>query len=289
MVEMADLTGPIIAAYDPAAPLNTAERLRALWLQFEHKSMGGIKAEQRAQQETAGIPIPALKSIGKELAVAARKHVDEYIPLMRTLWHEFGREGRVVALIPLGRMELAAPRTIMPLLAQMCRTCITWEDADRLAMDALEPIVRKDPERWLGAIEPWLEDESKWVRRAGVTVVGRLPMKHPAYTGLCLQLTGRLLLDPETDVKKATSFAIRLAARGDPGPVREFLAHHVPPPAPGATWVLCDAIRSMAKKLLPEFAALLPHYQAWAADPALSGRDRRSVESAVKVLQSVQG
>jgi 3-methyladenine DNA glycosylase AlkD len=94
-----------------------------------------------------------------------------------------------------------------------------------------------------------------------------------------------LLGDKEVDVEKAVSFAIRLAARGETAPVRDFLARNVPPQDVAATWVLCDAIRSMAKKLLPEFASLLPTYEQWAADPNLSARDRRSVESAVKVLQ----
>jgi hypothetical protein len=52
--------------------------------------------------------------------------------------------------------------------------------------------------------------------------------------------------------------------------------------------VLCDAIRSMAAKLLPEFAPLLPRYEQWASDPELSGKDRRSVGSAVKKLRNVQ-
>jgi hypothetical protein len=39
--------------------------------------------------------------------------------------------------------------------------------------------------------------------------------------------------------------------------------------------------------VMPEFAPLLPRYQQWAADPALNSRDRRSVESAVKTLQSI--
>jgi hypothetical protein len=43
--------------------------------------------------------------------------------------------------------------------------------------------------------------------------------------------------------------------------------------------------RSMAKKLLPEFVPLLPLYERWAADPTLDTKDRRSVESAVKVLR----
>jgi hypothetical protein len=155
-------------------------------------------------------------------------------------------------------------------------------------MNGLEPIVRRAPEQWLGALEPWLSDENKWVRRAGVTVVGRLPMKHPDYTPRCLELAGRLLFDQEVDVRRAVSFAIRLAARGAPLPVRDFLARHVPPQDPAATWVLCDAIRSMAKKLLPEFVPLLPLYEQWVADPALSTRDRRSVESAVKTLRGVE-
>jgi 3-methyladenine DNA glycosylase AlkD len=156
-----------------------------------------------------------------------------------------------------------------------------------MAMRALEPIVRKKPEQWLNEMEPWLADENKWVRRVGVIVVGRLPMKHPAYATRCLELTERLLFDEDVDVKKAVSFAIRLVARGETGPVRRFLARHVPPENPAATWVLCDAIRSMTKKFLPEFASLLPLYEQWAADPALSAKDRRSVESAVKTLRGV--
>lgn len=286
-VMISAIVAQIIAAYNPTAPDVAASALRALWLQFEPKSMAGIKIEQRKKQETVGIPVPVLKSIGKEVGKVARKRVDDFIPLIRLLWDEYGREGRVVAVMPLAKMELTAPDTVIPLMMELCRTCITWEDADQLAM-ALEVIVRQEPEAWLPAMEPWLADENKWVRRAGVTVVARLPMKRPAYVARCLDLAGRLLHDEERDVKRAVSFAIRLAARGEIAPVRDFLARHVPPEDPAATWVLCDAIRSMAKKFLPEFASLLPLYEKWSADPSLSVRDRRSVESAIRTLRKAQ-
>ena len=280
--------GPIIVAYDPSTPRATADALRSLWLQFEPKSIAGIKAELRDQQETVGISIPALKAIGKELGKAARKRGDDFVPLARVLWDDYGREGRVVAALLLGAIELVNPARVMPLLMELCRTCITWEDADRLAMDALEPIVRKQPEQWLGALEPWLADANKWVRRAGVTVIGRLPMERPAYTARCLELAERLLLDKDGDVKPAVSFAIRICARGEVELVRDFLARHVPPKDPAAGWVLCDAIRSMTKSFLPEFEPLLPRYEQWAADSALSAQDRRSVESALKTLRGVR-
>ncbi len=286
--EITAQTNQIIETYNPSAPQSTADSLREFWLQFEPKSIAGIKAEQREQQETAGIPVPVLKAIGKTIGKIARKRVDDFIPLTRLLWDEYGREGRVVALIPLGAMELVDPETIVPILKTMCRTCITWEDADRMAMDALEPIVRKKPDEWLPAMEPWLDDENKWVKRAGVIVVGRLAMKHGSYTTRCVELSERLLFHEDLDVKRAVSFAFRLATRGEIDPVRDFLTRHVPPENPAAAWVLCDVIRSMAKKLLPEFASLLPRYEQWSADSSLSAKDRRSVESAIKKLQSVQ-
>jgi hypothetical protein len=167
----------------------------------------------------------------------------------------------------------------------LCQDCFTWEDCDRLAMDALEPIVRKEPEKWLEAMEPWLEDENKWLRRAGVTVIGRLAMKHPAYTSRCLKMTERLLWDEDMDVKRAVSFAIRISVRGEVEPVYEFMKRHVPPENPSATWALCDVIRSMGKAFLSEFIPLLPLYESWAATPTLNTKDRKSIESAIKALQ----
>ena len=275
----------ILVDYNPDSPALTADALRSYWLTFDSKSIAGIKAEQRELQETIGIPVPVLQSIGKEIAKSAKKQIDVYIPLTRLLWDSYGREGRMVAVYLWGAMELVDPQKILPIILDACRTCLTWEDADQLAMRALEPIVRKGPETWLPALEPWLTDESKWVRRAGVTVIGRLPMKHAAYTARCLNLTGRLLNDEELDVKRAVSFAIRISTRGEISETRIFVEKHIPPANPAATWVLCDVIRSMTKSFLPEFASLLPKYQQWANDPNLSSQDRRSVESAVKVLQ----
>ena len=99
----------------------------------------------------------------------------------------------------------------------------------------------------------------------------------------------RLLLDEEEVVRKAVSFAIRLTARGKTGPLGDFLARSVPPGNPVATWVLCDIIRSMTKKFLPEFISVLPAYEEWLNSPLLNARDRRSVGSAVNTLRKAQG
>lgn len=157
----------ILADYDPETPTETADALRVYWLSFSPKSIAGIKSEQRQLQETVGIPVPVLQAIGKEIAKTAKKRVDDYLPLARLLWHEYGREGRVVTVYPLGAMELTDPVRLLPIIKELCRSCFTWEDADQLSMRALEPIVRKDPGNWLPGLERWLTDENKWVRRGG--------------------------------------------------------------------------------------------------------------------------
>jgi 3-methyladenine DNA glycosylase AlkD len=256
--KLAQQLAEFLLRYDPEKPNVVADELRNLWLQYEPKSIEVIKASLREQQETIGIPVPILKSIAEEISRVARNQVDDYLQLIQLLWDEYGREGRVVAVIPMGAMELTCPEKVIPLLREMCRTCLTWEDVDRLAMDALEPVVRKKPEEWLSVIESWLNDENKWVRRAGVIVIGRLPLKRPDYAKQCLSLIEQLLYDEDEDVKKAASFAIRLVARADIDPVHELLIKHIPTVNPAATWVLCDVIRSMAKIHLTEFVDLLP-------------------------------
>jgi 3-methyladenine DNA glycosylase AlkD len=275
----------LLLKYDPKKPKIAADKLRNLWLQYEPKSIEVIKASLREQQETIGIPVPILKSIGEEISKVARNHVDDYLPLIQLLWNEYGREGRVVATIPMGAMELTRPEKVVPLLKEMCRTCFTWEDVDRLAMDALEPIVRKKPEEWLGETESWLDDENKWVRRAGVIVIGRLPLKRPGYARQCLGLIERLLHDEDEDIKKAVSFAIRLVARVEIDSVHNLLTQHIPPENPAGTWVLCDVIRSMAKIYLSGFVDLLPLYEKWSTDESLTTKERRSIQSAIKTLQ----
>ena len=114
--------------------------------------------------------------------------------------------------------------------------------------------------------------------------------EHPRIVlGDALELVAQLLHDDETDVKKAVSFAIRLAARGEIRPVRDFLVRNVPAKEPEAIWVLCDAIRSMTKAFVPEFLDLLPQYEKWRNDQSLTPAERRSIDSVIKTLKQVKG
>jgi 3-methyladenine DNA glycosylase AlkD len=131
----------------------------------------------------------------------------------------------------------------------------------------------------------WIEDSNKWVRRAGITVVARLPMKRSEYTETCLSMVEPALGDDDLDVRRAVSFAVRMGARGEPEAVVDFIKRQAHRTDDASIWVLCDAMRSMTKKLLPQFKELLPLYEHWLE--LVDTKSKKSVASAINVLRAV--
>ena len=294
--DAAAATRELLADYVPSDPAPTAAALRVLWLGAVPLQPPGLEPEQEKLRrdlglddsgyESAGVPVPVLTAVGQEIGKVARKQVTGYLPLVRLLWGRYGREGRIVAAVGLGPMELADPELVVPEIYDMAQTCVSWEDCDQLSMKALEPVMRRDPDNWLERMGTWVTDDVKWVQRAGLTAIGRLAMVQAEYTSRCVDLLAPALGDGDRDVKRALSFALRLSARGEVGPVKGFVQANKDVTDADSVWVLCDVIRSGWKVQLPEFADLLPIYQAWleTAEP----QARRSVQSAVRTLERVQ-
>jgi 3-methyladenine DNA glycosylase AlkD len=294
--EAAIATRALLIDYEATGAAATADLLREVWLRGAPSQPPELKPGAKAMMrdwgiedphyEAVGTPVPLLTAMGREIGKLARKQVPSFLPLIRLLWQEHGREGRIVAVVALGPMELADPETVVPVIYDLAKTCVFWEDCDQLAMKALEPILRKDPGSWLEPLGEWVTDESKWVRRAGIIAIGRLPMKQADYASRCVQLLAPALGDPDTDVKRGLSFALRLCARGQVAPVKEFIDAHQSATDAHSVWVLCDVIRSGWKAQLPHFADLLPLYQTWleTAEP----KARRSVQGAIRRLAALQ-
>jgi 3-methyladenine DNA glycosylase AlkD len=277
----------LVAVYDPADPAATARALRDLWCRAARPMAPGMDHDWGFDDPNfavVGTPVPILEAIGKEIGRVARSRVVEFLRLAQLLWDEHGREGRVVAAVALGPMELADPQRVVPVLYHLARTCVFWEDCDQLAMRAVEPVLCRDPATWLDCFGVWVTDANKWVRRAGLTVIGRLPMKHAAYAARCVELAAPALGDPDTDVRRALSFALRVTARGQVAPLKAFVLTKRQVTDAASLWVLCDVMRSMTAELLPQFAGLLPVYQAWLETGDLKAR--RSVEGAIRVLSA---
>jgi len=287
--QAAQTTADHLEAYRAGAADAVADLLQDVWVRaapLPEEQAGRDWGIGDVDYLAVGTPVPILRAIGKEIGKRARRDVDAYLPLIHLLWSDYGREGRVMAAVALGPMELAEPERIVPLIHGLAQTCIFWEDCDQLAMKALEPILRREPANWLERLGTWVRDDDKWVRRAALTAIGRLPMEAPDYTARCVALLEPALGDPDRDVKRALSFALRVSARGQVEPVKAFIRDHRDVTDADSLWVLSDVMRSMTRQLLPQFVDLLPVYRRWleTAEP----RAQRSVEGAIRTLKAVQ-
>jgi 3-methyladenine DNA glycosylase AlkD len=294
--EAASAARKVVASYRGGDPVRTADGLREIWMkaaptagpELESRQAGVLRdwGIKDPHFEAAGTPVPILRAIGSEVGKLGRKHLAAFLPLVQLLWEKYGREGRLVAAVALGPMELLDPERVVPFIHDLARTCIFWEDCDQLAMKALEPVLRRDPDGWLEPLGRWVSEENKWVRRAAMTAIGRLPMVHSEYAARCIALVSPALGDSDTDVKRALSFAVRVCARGDVEPVKQFVLDHRQASDPDSLWVLCDVVRSMTPAFLPEFVELRPVYEAWLE--MVGPKARRSVEGAIRVLDRVE-
>ncbi|MBN1657106.1 MAG: DNA alkylation repair protein [Anaerolineae bacterium] len=284
--EAAAAAAECLIAYEPAVADAVADGLQGIWVRaapVRRPAPGEDYGAADAGLDAMGVPVPVLRAIGKEVGAHARRRAVEFLPLVERLWERHGREGRVVAAIALGPMELAEPDVVVPAIYELARGCAYWEDCDQLAMRALEPVLRRDPDAWLDRFGAWVTDDNKWVRRAALTALGRLPMERAEYTGRVVPRLAPALGDPDRDVKRALSFALRLAARGEVAPVKQLIRDRQDVTDADSLWVLSDVARSMTASLRSEFADLLPVYRRWldTAEPAA----RRSVEAAVRALE----
>lgn len=277
-------TREIIQDYSRENHRQTADLLESLWLKGDvTKSSGLVKKEQREKLKFKGIQLDVLKSMGKEIGKTI-KNVDDFLPLAETLWNNYGREGRIVSAVILGKIVGSDPEKIVPVCKKLVKTAISWEDCDNM-VEGIEPLIRKEPETYLEWLYLWLQDENKWVRRCCITVIGRLPMKRPEYTSQCLNMIVPCLTDDDKDVQRAVSFAIRMGARGDIQAVYTFVRTHAGGLNPGKIWVFSDVIRSMTKKFIPAFRSLLPVYEEW-LHTVDNPQSKRRLHSAVSVLEA---
>jgi hypothetical protein len=221
--------------------------------------------------------------IGREIGKKGKTDIGGFSALAELLWTKYGREGRITAAHLLSSLNESDPERIIPLCRRLVESCVSWEECDTMTY-GIEPVIRKDPEGNAGKLVSWLADENKWVKRAALNVIARLPMKKPHYTAKTLSMIVPCLTYADADVRRTCSFAIRMSARGDAGAVLDFLKKNIGGDDPTKIWIFSDAMRSMTRSFLPKFTGLLPAYKRWRSR-IYEPLSLKSLDAAISVLE----
>ena len=198
-----------------------------------------------------GVRLPLLEAVYRALQHELRDvRAARLVPLAEALARDPIRELRWLACWLLGRLLPGEPERVWQVLRRMAAESDDWITVDTLASTMALGIL-EEPYRW-AELEQLVYSSSRWERRLVGTTVASMPFvdrtagRTPEVVAHGLALVGLLIGDPEPDVQKALSWALRSLARVDPGAVTRFCggeAVRAAATGDGArAWVVRDAL-----------------------------------------------
>ena len=185
----------------------------------------GIRAVTPGLGPVIGVRLPLLSSAHRRFVRGTRQVPEARIRdcIEPLLGHQMA-EVQWFGMWSFERLLAAEPTRTWSLIRRAARAAHEWITVDTLAHPCGAGILR-DPARW-SELERLAGSESRWERRLVGSTVATMPFvklpgaRGPEVVRRGLAMAGRLMGDPEPDVQKALSWALRnLAALDGPAVV----------------------------------------------------------------------
>ena len=213
-----------------------------------------------------GVRMPLLESVHRALAHDLRGvRAARLLPVAEALARDPHRELRWFSCWLLGRIMPDDPERAWQVLRRLAAEADDWISVDTLAA-TIAPGILREPFRW-AELEQLVYSPSRWERRlvgstvATIPFVDRVAGRTPDVAARGLALVDLLIGDPEPDVQKALSWALRNLAAVDPAGVTAFCRREggrAAATADGArAWVVRDTLAKLASADAAAIRALL--------------------------------
>ncbi len=187
-----------------------------------------MRAYMKSSLPYYGVSMPVLRRVSKRL-------IDERPPLVRGVWEATvlamydgaeHREERYAALVLAGHRCASAwqdPAALVP-YRHLVVTGGWWDLVDWVAGQLVSPIRRSYPTAVDPLIRAWATDDDLWLRRTAV--LSQLGARGDLDLDLLADCLAPNLERPEFWLRKACGWALREAARSDPGWVLSYVDGH---------------------------------------------------------------
>lgn len=222
----------------------------------------GIRAVAPTIGPVLGVRLPLLEATFKQFRKSIKNvPAAALFDIADHLQGEEAAEFHWFGMWMLERLLAADPDRAWQMMRWAARDASDWISVDTLAHPYALGLLLES-KRW-SDVQQLVHSSSRWERRlVGATVatlphIKRVGAKDKRVAGSCLMLIGQLMGDPEPDVQKALSWALRSLAPIDPAGVVAFATKEAEQARStkdgGRAWVIKDAL----PKLPPEAQATL--------------------------------
>jgi 3-methyladenine DNA glycosylase AlkD len=226
-----------------------------------------------------------IRFVGKEIKKLIRTQSIEHIQLAKILWDRYGKEGKLISIYILSQIMSENPKHSLTFIYEIAKKCTYKEDCDNLAIKVIEPTFISQIEIYYDVLDKWIKDESKWIRRIAVTILGRIPKKKPEYTKKCLNILSTCLYDKDTDVIKSVSFALKLITHGNLEDVKKYLINNIGENNNSKIWIFSDFILNLKGNTLTSLNSLYSYYLEWYNN--INEEQKKVLKPALNLLEQV--
>jgi 3-methyladenine DNA glycosylase AlkD len=263
-----------------------ADFIKKLWLScYNDDEYELVNNEDNEKLNFKRSNFEALRFIGKEIIKVIKNNAYEQLQLVKILWDNYGKEGRLIAVYILSQINIEKPDETLPFIKELTKKCSLSEECDNIAIKTMEPVVINNIKIYLDVLNVWSRDENKWIRRSAITLAGRIPMKKPDNTIDSLKIIRNCLCDKDMDVLKSVSLALRLSTRGNIKIVEDFIKSNIVGDNDSKIWVFTDFVINLNKQNLLSLNKLYTYYLDWYN--YLDKNKQFLLITAIKILEQV--
>lgn len=206
-----------------AAPPTVAELRSVLRRMGDADRAAGQQTYMKSVMPFHGVRVPEVRRLAHD-AAGRLVSPDQARRLARALWDEAThREERYLAAGLLGAEVARAELDNVPLIEHMVRTGRWWDYTDDLAGRVRE-LHERHPLSVGEVVRAWAVDDDLWMRR--LAILSQLGRRAAVDLGLLEEVLDPNAAHPEFFVRKAVGWALRDAARTDPGWVLGYVETH---------------------------------------------------------------
>ncbi|HEY4945231.1 MAG TPA: DNA alkylation repair protein [Candidatus Limnocylindrales bacterium] len=207
-----------------------------------------------------GVRMPLLESVYRALVHDLRGvRAARLLPVAEALAREPYRELRWFSCWLLGRIMPDDPEGAWQVIRRLAAEADDWISVDTMAA-TIAPGILREPFRW-AELEQLVYSPGRWERRLVGSTVATIPFadraagRMPEVAARGLAMVGLLIGDPEPDVQRALSWALRNMAAIDPAGVTGFCWREGERAAATADGNRAWVVRDTLAKLAPADAA----------------------------------
>ncbi len=187
------------------------------------------------------IPPEVIVHVANNIIHQLGKNHEKYLPFFKHLWDKKGENGKTAFIAIMSKIAGKKPATYLPLIDTAVNSA-TEPDLAALLEKVLLPLLRKQPDKYLGVVYGWSHSPKEPVRKQAMNLLIKLLKKNPELNAQVVQHFVNQWLKPLGETAANHVTLLKAASKLDENLYLDVWRQHLHSRDPQSAEILCASI-----------------------------------------------